>query len=294
MVLVDTRNNGRLDMILPSLEFNHCIVKASLDGKEYYIELTDNHLPFASLPNNLMYALKLEIPMKSEVFVSDLKPLVSLTKTKDIARTHITVTPEGSDLNVQVTATKHGNLSSYVRSDFSNLDYQDQFKVLEEKCAGNYKNLVMDTLSIEGLTELNDSITMRYGFRIKDEIAEIGKMQTFKLPFVDVVATLSKFAAPPRIYPVAYNDYEDTDLYETEIEILVPNGKRLVEIPASESFSFGKLNYSLRYSLTTSGNLKVVRTFTTDRNEIPASEYSNFRAFVEKIVKAEQKMIALQ
>ena len=39
MMLVDTRNNGQKDILLPSVEFNHCVVKAMLDNKNYFIEL---------------------------------------------------------------------------------------------------------------------------------------------------------------------------------------------------------------------------------------------------------------
>ena len=34
MVLIDTRDNGQKDILLPSVEFNHCIAKAILDNKE--------------------------------------------------------------------------------------------------------------------------------------------------------------------------------------------------------------------------------------------------------------------
>lgn len=67
LVLVDTRDNGSKDMILPSVEFNHCIVLAKLDGKGQYLELTDNNLSFGSLPNNLNGALSLLIPPHGEV-----------------------------------------------------------------------------------------------------------------------------------------------------------------------------------------------------------------------------------
>ena len=48
LVLVNTRDNGLKEMELPSLEFNHCIVKCQIDGKGYFLELTDNNLPFRS------------------------------------------------------------------------------------------------------------------------------------------------------------------------------------------------------------------------------------------------------
>lgn len=79
LVLIDTRDNGMNDIMLPSIDFNHCIAKAVLDGKPYYIELTDNHLPFASLPNSLNGALALEIPSKSLTEKSSIITLLLIT-----------------------------------------------------------------------------------------------------------------------------------------------------------------------------------------------------------------------
>lgn len=294
MVLVNTQNNGAKDMVLPSLEFNHCIAKASLDGKEYFIELTDNYLPFTSLPNNLINASILEIPQKSGTSDVELKPLVSLTRPKDMIKSRIVLIPDGSDLSVEVTSAKFGAPSSQVRSTYTNLTYDKQFDKLESNCASNYKNVVMDTLAFTNLAEVEDSITMRYKFKLKDEVAEIGALRSFKLPFIDVVATLNKFTPATRVYPIDYNEYEDTDVYQTSISVAIPKGKKLVELPSNENFSFGKMNYSLTYTLTSTGNLEVVRKFTSDRNEIPAKDYAAFRAFIEKIVKVEQRMIAFQ
>ena len=294
MVLVNTRDNGAMDMVLPSLEFNHCIAKASLDGKEYFIELTDNYLPFASLPNNLVNAPILEIPQKPGGAEVELKPLVSVTRTKDILKTQIILKPESSDLIVDVTSTKFGNLSSPLRSDYSHLEYDKQFDKIEAACASSYKNIVLDTVSFSDLVNLEDSLSTRYKFRIKDEIADIGALKTLKLPFIDIVASLNKLASTSRTYAFDYNKYEDADFYETVIHVEAPKGKKLVEVPGNETFSFGKMTYSLTYTLAASGDLTVVRKFASDRNEIAAKDYLAFRTFVEKIVKAEQRMIAFQ
>lgn len=294
MVLVDTRDNGSRDMILPSLNFNHCIAKAKLDGREYYIELTDSYLPFASLPNNLVNALILEIPRKGETLSSDLKPLVSTTKKSDVAKAIIKLTADGTDLVVNVTSTKSGALSSAVRAQYNNLSYTKQFEKVEQLCASNYKNVEMDTVAFSELKNLDDSVSMHYQFRIKDEIAEIGSLRTFKLPFIDVVASLNRLSAGKRNYPIDYNSYEDADAYSTVIIVEPPNGKKIVELPANEKLAFGGMQYELTYKVNASGNLEVTRSFSSNRREIPASDYANFRAFVEKIVKAEQRIIAFQ
>ena len=85
MVLVDTRDNGQQNVILPSVEFNHCIVVAELHGKRHYIELTDNYLPFANLPNNLNGTTILQIPYKNiRVEKNELKTLKAGNRTRDI------------------------------------------------------------------------------------------------------------------------------------------------------------------------------------------------------------------
>src|SRR5678815_4963325 len=66
LVLIDTRDNGSKDMMLPSMEFNHCIALAKIDGKDYYVELTNSYLPFGSLHYDLFNALSLVIPPHGE------------------------------------------------------------------------------------------------------------------------------------------------------------------------------------------------------------------------------------
>jgi tetratricopeptide (TPR) repeat protein len=293
MVLVDTRDNGTKDLMLPSIDFNHCIAKAKLDGKDYYIELTDNYLPFASLPNNLLNAQILEIPKTNEI--ADLKSLVTSTKTKEIARRKITIKPSGSDLQISTTAVRTGNLSADTRAKYANLDYQRRFSQIEESVASSYKNNVeMDTVMFYDIDNLSDSVHYAYSYRVKDEVIEIGSMNTFKITYPDVVASLSYFASPTRTYPVNYNNYEDTDQYDTFVTIEVPAGKKFVEVPANEVFTFKNMSYSIQYKQVAPEKLQVRRKFVSDRNMIPASDYNGFKSFIEKIVKAEQKMIAFK
>ncbi|HLC83046.1 MAG TPA: DUF3857 domain-containing protein, partial [Bacteroidia bacterium] len=47
LVLVSTRDNGDNYLVHPNVGFNHCIAHLVADGKEYFIELTDNKLSFS-------------------------------------------------------------------------------------------------------------------------------------------------------------------------------------------------------------------------------------------------------
>lgn len=295
MVLVDTKDNGEKDMILPSLEFNHCIAKAKLDGADYYIELTDNYLPFASLPNSLTNALILDIPPRKNATTADLKYLNSGTRTKDIVRRTIEMKPDGTDMIVTATTCKYGYPSSDTRADYLNLDEEKQKQEMEKTVASSYKNNVKLThLRFGDLEKLTDSVNYSYSYKVKDEISEIGSMQTFRISYPDVVASLNNFTAETRSLPIKYTDYEDVDTYETLVTITAPDGKKFIELPSDEVLSFKQMKFSISYKLLNPGKLSVVRRFSSDRKNIPAEDYTAFKTFFEKIIKAEQKMIAIK
>lgn len=295
MVLVDTRDYGQKHILLPGVEFNHCIVKAVLDNKKYYIELTDNYLPFASLPNDLNGAVILEIPAKNISDKSELQLLKAENRGKDIVKRVIDIKTNESDLNISVKTIKYGNLSSVTRETYVNMDNDKQMKEMEKTVAGSYKNNVkLEQVSFKDLDKLEDSVVYSYSFRVKNEISEIGAIKTFRVSYPDVIASLDNFSADTRTYPVEYWNYENTDVYETVVTITAPAGTKFVELPATETLSFKDMKFMLQYTLKAPDKLIVTRKFTNSRQNIPAEDYVAFKSFFEKIVKAEQKFIAFK
>lgn len=293
MVLVDTRDNGQRKIMLPSVEFNHCIVKCELDAKSYFIEMTDNYLPFSSLPNNLIGATILETPYKSSATSAGIKWLQAENRQKDIVRSELDIKPSGNDLHVSVRSVKYGTPSAYVRASYQNLDKDKLLLQFEESIARGFKNnLKMNAAEVIGLETLNDSIESRYHYTVKNEISEIGSIKTFRVTFPDIVASLDKFSADTRIYPVEYWSYEDVDQYETVVTITSPAGSKFIEVPPSENHSFKDMKFSIQYTLKAPDKLVLTRKYTSNRQNIAPGDYPAFKSFFEKIVNAERKFIA--
>ena len=293
MVLINTRDNGQQQIKLPGVEFNHCIVKAVLDNKKYHIELTDNYLPFASLPNNIIGAAMLEIPYRNKEEKTDFTLLPGDNRTKDVIRRTLDIKPVGSDIEVVTRTVKYGSHSSDVRTDYQNLDNDKQMKEMEKTVAGSFKNNVkLASVEFKELSGLADSVVYTYAYRVKNEISEIGAMKTFKITYPDIVASLDRFSADTRTYPIEYWTYENTDLYETVVTITAPTGTKFVELPTSENLTFKDMKFSITYTLKAPDKLVVTRKFSCSRQNIPAADYAEFKTFFEKIVKAEQKFIA--
>jgi len=140
----------------------------------------------------------------------------------------------------------------------------------------------------------DDSASIAYTYRVQDEVAEIGEMRTFKINYPDIIGVLSHFPSNTRTYPLNYNRYEDTDEYVTQVMVELPDGMSFSSLPNSEKFQFNEMLYTLTYRRVTPEQLEITRRFKSERKSISASDYPAFRSFMEKIVKAELKLIAYQ
>ncbi|HUC79455.1 MAG TPA: DUF3857 domain-containing protein [Flavisolibacter sp.] len=294
LVLVDTRDNGSKDMLLPSVDFNHCIVLAKIDGKDYYLELTDNNLPFGSLPNNLNGALTLIIPPHGQKSTETLKPLVSPTRMQDKISRVVNVSLNGKDQKLAIKVKRTGHLTSGWREDYATLSEEKQMEEFEQNVSGGYKNPIkLEKLSFVGLNDLSDSLIIQYEYTAKNEVVEAGSMKMIRLPLFDQVATVDNFSADKRDYQVEYWNYENTDVYESEVNIHLPAGQKFIEIPTDQSFAFKGNTYSLKF-VQAGDKLKVLRTAKLVRENISASEYTAFKKFLSDIVEAESKYIVFK
>jgi len=293
MVLVDTKDNGTKEMMLPSVDFNHCIVSLQADGRQYYLELTDNNLPFASLPDNLAGASSLFIPRDQDKMTSNLEPISTTNRTPNKTKKTINVNIIGDDLRIQVEAVKKGNLTSSLRDQYKNLSAQKKREEMEKSISGSFKNpLKLESITFTPLDSLVDSIKYKYSYTVKNEVAEVGSMSMFKIPFGDVIATIDNFSSDERKFPIEYWRYEDADEYESAVSIQLPAGKQFIELPTDQSFKFKKNTYSIRFIKSGKDKLTVIRKASLSRDDISPSEYSALKDFFNNIIKTESKYIA--
>jgi hypothetical protein len=175
------------------------------------------------------------------------------------------------------------------------LSSQKQVEEMEKNLSGRYKNPVKVTsVTFTGLDEKTDSLTYTCNYTVQNEVSELGDIQMIKIPFEDVVATVDNFSPSERVFPVEYWRYEDVDEYETIIDIQAPAGTHFIEVPKDEKFTFPGGTYTLQYVKRSPDKLTVIRKASLKRNNIPPSEYTVMKDFLNKIVKAESKYIAFK
>ena len=294
LVLIDTRDNGTNDMLLPSMEFNHCISLAKLDGKEYYVELTDSELPFTSLPANLNGALSLVIPSHGQKPGSMLSPLQSPNRKQDRVLTNLNISLQNNDVKLQMESKRYGAIVSPWRSNYATLTSVKQKERFEQTLSNNNKNAVkLESLTFDGLTGPGDVFTTNCAYTVMNDVVDAGSMKMIKIPYTDVIATLESLSPDSREYPIEYWNYENTDEYETNINIQIPEGLQLLEMPQDKTLKFKETTYSLKF-VQEGNTIKIVRKANMCRKDIAAEDYDAFKKFFKEIVEAESKYLVFK
>ncbi len=295
LMLVNTRNNGEKDLSLPSPDFNHCIVKVIADGTPWYLELTDRNLPFGSLPDADFGAAVLEIPYNAEKSSGTLFPLFPKNRLPNLRDNKTRINITDVDFNIHTDVTLTGASSSFVRNKYREQNREKQMEAMQRSLADKFTNkVIVKGCDFGDLFTLNDTLQYHAQYDVKNQVVEIGELQTFKVPFFHTFVKADAFPEDERKFAIAYWDYEETDQYDETVTVSVPEGRRISDIPKDVNLSFNGTVYSLRYVRDGDTRLNIIRTIKVNRDNIPAEKYDEFKKFVQAIVTAENKYVAFR
>lgn len=296
LVLIDTRDNGQKEIVLPSFNFNHCIAKFQANNTEYYLELTDKSLPFKSLPNSLYGALALNISNSMDKKNNDsLICLMTKNRTMNRIKRSFDIKVEGNDLVVKERVVKYGNLTSGVRSDYANMSATKQKEEFEKSMNKRYnKSVALNSITFSNLDNIADSVSYDINYVVKDALVEIGDLKSFQMIYPDVIATLNNFTKEKRNFPIDYWSYEDTDSYNTDIVIKAPEGKSFVQLPADQKLKFRGSVYSMEFKQKKPNELSISRKAIMDRENISTDDYKNMKTFIDGMTKIESKYVVMK
>mgnify|MGYP000608831952 CR=1 FL=1 len=295
LVLLNTRDNGEQSLPLPSVDFNHCIVKVIVDGQAWYLELTNANLPFGSLPNYDLGSVALEIPFNGTGAKQGIFQLYPDNRTRDYRHLAMDIAVVNQDLSISVNPTISGAPTRGLRENYGTLNREKQIEGIQESLGGYFTNPVtVKNVSFGALNELRDTLQYHAQFNVRNEVIEIGEIQTFRVPFYYTFLKADVFQELTRNFPINFWEYKDTDECLEVISIKVPEGRQITEVPKDVTLRFEGIEYSLTYTKKSPTSLHVVRHIKTSRSNIQAKDYAEFRIFVDKVLAAENKYIAFK
>ncbi|WP_435415717.1 transglutaminase domain-containing protein [Polaribacter aestuariivivens] len=294
LVLILTSDYGKKSLLVPSQDFNHCIVKVKLNGEDQFLELTDKNLPFKSVPNSLLNATGLEIPYKSNTGKD--YNLFHLTNMKGIQSNNISeislIVDDKKTQTMVVDAKISGSLASAYFSIFGN----DSYDLIQKDISDDFKGRIGDGLVLDTITNIKakkggEFISYTTKMHIKDKMNEMGSMTFFKLPMISHAYNADIVSLEKREYPIMYQNYENANFYKTTYTVEIPKEKKFIEIPANKSLNYKKHEYKITFESISDNQLKIEFIGKPDLSDISVEEYPEFKKYVDDVLKAKDILI---
>jgi tetratricopeptide (TPR) repeat protein len=299
LVLVNTRERGDYGMRLPSIDFNHCIAKVTVDEQPYYIELTSDYYAFSTFSRYLEKAFALEISGEGENVTVEPLQLDPPTRLKNttVRKTTLALAPDGS-LHVSKDNVKAGFPAASMRGIYRDLGEEARRKNLLESLSDEYPNLSLKGFVFtEGLDTVASEVAYKYDYVATDVLAEVGGgMKLLKLPWSEQVRSIPEFLSlEKRVYDVDFWEWTNDDSDEEVMEITVPANMKLVELPKNMTYSSSIATYSLTFEKR--GQTIIAKRsmkYNQDHDRITTDEYNTLKEFYGKIVKADKTQLAFR
>ncbi len=295
LILVDTRDNGEKHLNLPSVDFNHCIAQLQTDGRSYYIELTDQKLSFTSVPHIDLNSNVLFIPREGDSAATQLnklsskyRPLNNISRTTDLKF-------DNNDITFVRKSVKTGMFAAQMRGEYADQGRDKQEKYITQAISSDFTNPAkLLSLSFDDLKALKDSVSYAYSFNIKNELSEVIGIKIFRLPWSEAFRSLDFLSLETRKFPFLVWSFNSAETTREIMNIEIPKGKMLAELPKNVLLTCDAADYSLVYNTTTLGKLQAVREMKFKKDKVNPEEYAAFREFFNKVAEADTKQLGFK
>jgi predicted Zn-dependent protease len=295
LVLISTRNNGNKTMPLPSVEFNHCIAQLNLDNKTYYLELTDNKLPFGSALTIDLKSQILPIPFTNESYGDKLLNMDMPFRLKNSIKRFHNITLSNSDLIISRKSVYVAEIASSLRETYRDIGSDEQLKHMSQAVASDFTVPIKITdLTFQNLDNLQDSLMINYKVEVKNVLQTVAGMKILNLPWTEKISSLEVVTSEARKYPIEFWSYMMEDINNEEINITLPTGKKFVELPVDVSFDCANASYKLTFDTRNPGKIIGHRTMIRKSEQITPAEYPAFRDFINRVSESDNKSYAIK
>lgn len=293
LVLINTRDNGQKDLLLPSIDFNHCIGNVTIDGKEYFVELTSDKNGFTTHPTVLKNSYALKIYDELEGTSQEPFYLAPSTAAPDNIIRVTDAQFSGKEMTINTKTTKYGDWASDVRHQYADIPETERRKKLLQNLTGDNSSIKLNTFKFNDLEAISDSIVYDYNYTIGNTVTQITGLNIFSLPWSTKFSSISFLSSEERKYPIRVWSYLQYNVSEEVVTLTLPEGTKLVELPANVHLKCNAADYTVTYKAV--GNkILAKRTVKILADIVPVAEYNDFKKFFEKVVEEDTRQLAFK
>lgn len=293
LVLINTRDRSHINLSLPSINFNHCIAYVELDGTPYFIELTDENLPFGTGDWSLNNSFALIIPRVGESLIRPAGLINPASRGNNESSSKAAISFEGGKMKYLVDYQVTNASTSGIRNTFENESKANQEKRIKEWLGQEFSKATLDELSFQdNLHDNSNKVNYSIGFTIEDAANTIGGMDIYELHIYNQFSSAPAYiATDTRKLPLDVWNSFTSETHHNVSTIANPEGKSLVEKPNDVSVTNDYFEYRLTFKKE-GKTLVVDRYFNLKKDTIPVEDYPEFREALLKVVAADKISLA--
>ncbi|QHL87262.1 DUF3857 domain-containing protein [Nibribacter ruber] len=293
LVLVNTRDNGLYDLTLPSIDFNHCIAKVTLPGKETYVELTSNFLPFGTFHQSMLKSGILEIDDEKTPVTRTLTQLNPGNRPLNIIDRKATVKLVGNNMTVDESYYRTGALAADAKQRYRDASQKEREKMIHEAYGSVLTGFKLTNLSFTGLEGTQDTVKSKIAYQSTDQVTQVGGLSLFSLPWFNKASAQDFTFNDTRTAPVDLSQSLYADHDRATITMTLPDKKVLAELPQPVKLSCPVAEYSLTFKKV-NNQLVFTRELRFTKDIIEPQQMAAFQEFYKKVIAADAKQLALK
>lgn len=297
LILIYTSDNGLNSVVLPSLNFNHCIVKLNLKNEALYLELTDPNLPFGHLYYFHKNAAILEIPS-----IEKIKQQAKLERLQfnkgyyDVVNRNNTVLIKANgDINIISECLKTGAKAASIYNSYCSKDSTEQSESLIKSIGSEFDTKVkLVEANFNLLKPLEDTARYNFHYAVENGLTKVGSFKTIKIPFSDEISKLSLFDSEDRTYEMDFNLYENTDIYKEKITLELEDGLSFIELPKNADYAYADYYYKFSVNKLADNKIEIYREFKAPRESFSVESLDDLRTFISNAMEVENTQLVMK
>lgn len=284
LVLVNTRDNGLQSLPLPSINFDHCIAQLNLNDNEYYIETTNEFLPFANVPFWSKNQLLLPIKDGSNKLINMKNNIGSKNGVERITELSF----DNEKVLTKKRSRKYGDKASIMRDIYLYLTEKERNEQMEKAVIDDDPRInINEFYFISGLDDLSDSVCYFYEYEQPQSFIEVGDMLVFEIDWTDKFKSADFVAGSERKTPIELQSYFSSEEELETISVNLPKGTKLSEMPANINISNSIFEYSLVFKME-KDRLVCKRIFNLLTDTVKVEDFQLFKEDIRKLAKSDK------
>lgn len=283
ITFVSTRNNGIPTKLFPIInDFDYVIIKAVVDGKDFFLDATNKFRPFGEIPFKCLNGEARVFNFKKGSYWQNLNTL----KTAGEKTTVTIALNEEGHVEANLSVVSNGYSATNIRTSYANLGEEEYLRELSQGLSDSE----IENYQIKNLKSIDSPIEETYQVISDESFDGVAKIQLY--PLFRSRRTVNPFNLKERLYPVDFG-YRRTMLHR--ITINIPEGYKVAKLPPPAGVKLPNNGAAYLFKAQESNDkVKIFVRYNINKKIFTPEEYFSLKEFFNKIIKTEGSYVEFE